>query len=123
MTPGFIERRKPVWLALSEFYTEPQPKGVDFIRIADLLRNQGITFAEAEEINRVEVAPAFIGSVMYAFYPPFMWGVEDDDLFAAILAKYDPKCPPRAVFSMRLWGLLVKWEAGRHLKSLKLHLA
>ena len=123
MTPRFIERRRPAWLALSEFYTEPQPKGADFLRIADILRNQGISFAEAEEINRMEVAPAFIGSIIYAFYPPFMWGVEDDDLFAAILAKYDPKRPPTLLFSTRLWGLLVQWEAGRHLRNLRWQMA
>ena len=122
MTPSFIERRKPAWLALSEFYTEPQRKGADFLRIADILRKQEISFVEAEEINRIEVAPAFVGSIMYAFYPPFMWGVEDDDLFAAILAKYDPKRPPTLLFSTRLWSSLVQWKVGRHLRNLRLHM-
>ena len=123
MNAELIELRKPVWLALSEFYTSPRPQLADCYRIAVVLGNVGITYAAAKEINATEVAPAFMGSVLYAFYPPFMWGVEPDDLYAEILRRHNLKQPPKLLFSGRLWRWLVEWVAGRDLENLRSFLA
>ena len=99
MTAELIELRKLVWLALSKFYTSPRPQVADCYRITAVLGNVGITYAAAKEINATEVAPAFMGSILYAFYPPFVWGVEPDELYAEILRRNNLKQPPRLLFS------------------------
>ena len=99
MTAELIELRKPVWLALSDFYTSPRPQPADCYRIAVLPGNAGITYAAAKEINATGVAPIFMGSILYAFYPPFVWGVEPDDLYAEILHRHNLKQPPKLLFA------------------------
>ena len=108
MNAELIELRKPVWLALSEFYTSPRPQLADCFQIAVLLGNVRITCAAAKEINTTEVASTFIESVRYAFYPPFIWGVAPDDFYAEILRRHNLKQSPRLLFSVRLWHWLVE---------------
>ena len=122
MTAELIELRKLVWLALPKFYTSPRPQVADCYRTTAVLGNVGITYAAAKEINATEVAPAFMGSVLYAFYPPFVWGVEPDELYAEILRRHNLKQPPRLLFSGHLWRWL-EWVAGRDLENLRPFLA
>ena len=106
-------------MALSESYTSTRPQPVDCYQIAVLLGNVRIIYAAAKEINTTEVAPTFIESVRYAFYPPFIWEVAPDDLYAEILRRHNLKQSPRLLFSVRLWHWLVEWVAGRDLENLR----
>ncbi|MCR6639654.1 MAG: hypothetical protein NVV82_11905 [Sporocytophaga sp.] len=50
-----IEIRKPVWLALSEFYLDTELTNEDFDRIAVIFQNSGLTLNELKEIDLFEV--------------------------------------------------------------------
>jgi hypothetical protein len=50
-----IERRKPVWVALSEFYLDTELSSEDFDRIVTVFRQSGYTLKELKEIDLYEV--------------------------------------------------------------------
>lgn len=52
-----ISKRKPIWLALSEFYLDTELNEADFKRIAEILKESGYSFRELKQINYEEVAP------------------------------------------------------------------
>ncbi len=52
-----IERRKPVWLAMSEFWLDTELEESDLVRIADTLAASEYSVAELENIYLWEVAP------------------------------------------------------------------
>lgn len=57
-TPALdIDRRRPVWLALSELYLDTQLQASDHQRIADVIVASGYTLDEVEAMLRHEVGP------------------------------------------------------------------
>jgi hypothetical protein len=52
-----IDRRKPVWTALSELWLDTELQDRDLQAIAEVLRASGYSVAELREIYRNEVAP------------------------------------------------------------------
>lgn len=52
-----ISKRKPIWLALSEFYLDTELNDADFERIAKILKDSGYSLKELKRINYEEVAP------------------------------------------------------------------
>ncbi len=52
-----IEDRKPIWIALSEFYLDTELQESDFRHIAFKIIESPYTFDEVREINRYEVFP------------------------------------------------------------------
>ncbi|WP_310555296.1 hypothetical protein [Flavobacterium sp.] len=52
-----IEERKPVWMALSEFYLDTELSDNTFIHIAETFKKSPYSFAEIREINKKEVFP------------------------------------------------------------------
>lgn len=52
-----ISNRKPVWVALSEFYLDTELNNADFQRIAEILKESRYSFKELKRINYEEVAP------------------------------------------------------------------
>lgn len=57
MTASEIERRKPVWSALSEFYLDTELSREEIKRIAGLFRASKYSIEELKEINYSEVGP------------------------------------------------------------------
>ena len=54
-----IERRSPVWQALSDLFLDTELGLADFTFIASTIQAAGFSTDEAEEILRQEVAPVF----------------------------------------------------------------
>jgi len=54
-----IARRLPVWCALSDAFLDTELDTQTYRHMAEAIRAQGFTAAEAETIFREEVAPAF----------------------------------------------------------------
>ncbi|RYX80146.1 hypothetical protein EON73_05695 [bacterium] len=52
-----IAQRKPVWVALSEFYLDTELDESDILRIANILKLSGFTIEELKLINYEELAP------------------------------------------------------------------
>ena len=52
-----IERRKKIWLVLSEFYLDTELTSEDFDRISTVFRQSGYVLSEIKEIDLYEVFP------------------------------------------------------------------
>ena len=52
-----IERRKPLWIALSELWLDTELKPEDLENIARIMADSGLTIKELREVYLVEVAP------------------------------------------------------------------
>ena len=57
MNSSEIERRKPVWLAISEFYLDTELGMDDAIRIEEIFRNSRYSLNELKNIDFYEVRP------------------------------------------------------------------
>jgi hypothetical protein len=57
MTATEIERRKPVWSALSEFYLDTELSKDEISRIAKVFSDSKFSMEELKEINYSEVGP------------------------------------------------------------------
>ena len=85
MMPTDIDRRKPVWIALSEFYldTELQPADIEAIRL--VFAQSGYTIDEIRRINYEEVAPILLDNLLS---PAGVWaGFDADWLTKTIMAR------------------------------------
>jgi hypothetical protein len=58
-----IERRKPVWAALSEFWLDTELTQDDLQRIADVMRRSGYSVPQLRDIYLFEVAPVVFGNL------------------------------------------------------------
>jgi AAA+ superfamily predicted ATPase len=59
-----IARRLPVWCAMSDAFLDTELDAHNYRHMADVVRAQGFTIAEAEAIFRSEVAPAFAANLL-----------------------------------------------------------
>ncbi len=53
-----IQKRRPVWVALSELWLDTELSTADLERIARVMADSGLTIDELRQIYLVEVAPA-----------------------------------------------------------------
>lgn len=58
-----IARRLPVWCALSDAFLDTELDEQTYRHMAQVIRAQGFTAAEAEAVFRDEVAPAFAANL------------------------------------------------------------
>jgi len=59
-----LEKRRPVWLALSEFWLDTELLDDDLKRIASVLASSPYSIPELREIERFEVAPVLWGNLV-----------------------------------------------------------
>jgi hypothetical protein len=52
-----IEARKPIWLALSEFYLDTELQEIDFKYITEKILESPYSLEEVKQINKYEVFP------------------------------------------------------------------
>ena len=87
MEPIEIERRKPVWLALSDFYLDTELQPADFAHIRQVFTQSGYSRQVIEQINYEEVAPLLLDNLLTI---AGVWGGFDQDwLFEIIEARLD----------------------------------
>lgn len=85
LTPEQIERRKPVWLALSEMYLDTELADEDHQRIAAVCRAQQLLPDEVRQINYDEVSDVCIAN-LYSVAGEWA-GFDPDWLFEHILSQ------------------------------------
>ena len=109
LDPSEIERRKPVWMALSEFYldTELGPEELTLIRVA--LVESGYSEREILEINYNEVAPILVAN---SWSPAGVWAGFDEKWLVETITKQLNKNPSK----LQIPG--VKWLANKHVDFL-----
>lgn len=61
-----LERRRPVWAALSELFLDTALQPEDLQRLADTLASSGYSRAELEQILRREVGPVLLPNLLSA---------------------------------------------------------
>ncbi|MBC8731289.1 hypothetical protein [Paraburkholderia sp. UCT2] len=66
LKPDEVERRLPVWVALSELFLDAEFDEIACRYVAERLRCSGFGLQELEDILRDEVAPAFLPNLLVA---------------------------------------------------------
>ena len=84
LTDTDIERRKPVWTALSEFWLDTELDDNDLSRIAKIAAASGYAVEELEEIYRYEVAPVVWANCRCT---AGVWTAFDDDWLHAAACR------------------------------------
>jgi len=59
-----IEERKPIWIALSDFYLDTELQESDFRHIAFKIIESPYSFEKVEEINKYEIFPVLQANLM-----------------------------------------------------------
>ena len=77
LTADEIERRLPVWHALSDLFLDTELQPDDYARIAGSLRTSGFRRAELRSILEEEVAPAFAFNLRDVAGEWCSWTVEE----------------------------------------------
>lgn len=61
-----IEERKPIWIALSDFYLDTELQDYDIKHIATAIRESPYTLEEVKEIDKQEIFPVLYSNLLYA---------------------------------------------------------
>ena len=89
MTTIGIERRKPVWSALSEFYLDTELSKKEIIRIAKVFNESKFSLEELKEINYSEVGPVLITNL---YSTAGVWnGFDQEWLYEQIIGRLTKK--------------------------------
>lgn len=99
-----LEKRKKVWLCLSESYLDVAWSDKDYQLMAKQLRSSGFSLPELMAIDLLEVYPVLQFNLMN---PAGVWtGFEEDWLLESCTAYYRTKRSRLDAFRMR-WRLLL----------------
>lgn len=66
-----VEQRRPIWIALSEFYLDTELDDLDLLRIAKIILKSPFDFEEIKKINKYDVFPLLISNL---FSVAGVWG-------------------------------------------------
>lgn len=96
LTEPDIERRLPVWHALSDLFLDTELQQDDYNRIATVLRTSGIERAELQSILNEEVAPAFVFNLLDVAGEWCSWSAEQvrDIIVGSLRSRSGPKPLP-----------------------------
>jgi len=100
-----LARRKPVWLALSEFYLDTELQPADFRRIRAVFDQSGYSEQEIRQIDYEEVGPVLYGNLLSMAGE---WAGFDE---AAVLAAVHKRADKRVKIRSRL-PLRWPWQKG-----------
>ncbi len=110
MTPSLdITQRKPVWMALSEFYLDTELEDADFRSIAAVVLKSPYSLEEVKAINRYEVFPALQPNL---FGTAGVWsGFEETFVVEKIMAHLEkPSVWNKISFKMSEWMHKSSWQ-------------
>ena len=102
MNAAELVRRKPVWLALSEFYLDTELQPADFRRIRAVFDRSGYSAREIRQIDYEEVGPVLYGNLLSVAGE---WaGFDEAALLAAVSKRATKSIKIRSRFPIRwLW--------------------
>lgn len=114
--PLNIEKRKPVWVALSEFYLDTELQNSDFRDIAFTILKSPYTFHEVKSINKYEVFPVLQSNLLSA---AGLWiGFEENWLIDKITSRLNTKTLLQQI-GLELRYAMWKWMCRDYWKKLK----
>ena len=111
-----VERKLPVWHALSELFLDTELQPGDYARIADQLRSSGYAPDEIRRILEDEVAPAFLPNLMSVAGEWTPWSEEE---VREIMARARTSLPPMRWLRRRLFKRHIEQEWQRLLPLLE----
>jgi hypothetical protein len=100
-----LARRKPVWLALSEFYLDTELQPADFRRIRTVFDQSGYSEREIRQIDYEEVGPVLVGNLLSMVGE---WAGFDEAALLAAVSKQAAK----SVKIRDLFPLSWLWQRG-----------
>ncbi len=109
--------RIPIWNALSEFYLDTQLQESDYVRIADIFLDSGLTIKEVKDIDKYEVFPALQMNLLGVTGE---WGGFDEEwLIGVCTANYERR--DNDAFGWGVWMLdaALYWMRKKHWKKVK----
>ncbi|MFT3911365.1 MAG: hypothetical protein QM737_18225 [Ferruginibacter sp.] len=112
-TPINIEQRKPIWIALSEFYLDTELQDSDLRRIAFTILDSPYSLDEVKTINKYEVFPILQANLLS---PAGEWaGFDKDWLVEKILYLIEKKskisnATTEAAYTMFKWMCKDYWK-------------
>ena len=93
LTQNEIDRRRPVWLAFSEFWLDTELGPHDLERLASAIGQSGFSISELRRIHLEEVAPVLYPNLLS---PAGEWaGFDEEWLCGAIVQNIDRTGPVR----------------------------
>ena len=123
-----IERRKPVWWALSDLWLDTPVEDATYNHIVRVMIESGYTLNELAHIYAYEVAPA-VYTNMYNIFPGGVWGAFNPHWLQAEILKNIRRqsrsklyrCWVRSRAGQRLMTGMVRkdWEKVRSLYSIR----
>ena len=99
-----IARRKPVWIALSEFYLDTELDENDIQRIAKILKYSGYSIEELKLINYVEVAPLVSSNLLNVTGE---WAGFDEDWLVSEIINLKSKRKSKSIFNRIIIFILI----------------
>ncbi len=114
--PVNIEQRKPIWIALSEFYLDTELQDSDFRHIAFTILDSPYSLDEVKTINKYEVFPILQANLLS---PAGVWaGFDEDFLVEKILFLIEKKSKIGRV-TIEVTYQMYKWMCKDYWKKLE----
>jgi hypothetical protein len=89
ITSSFIEERKPIWIALSEFYLDTKLSENSFIYITKTFKDSTYSLEEIKQINKYEVYPIIYQNLLSMYS---VWnGFDEKWLIESIVSRISNK--------------------------------
>lgn len=102
-----IERRVPVWIALSELFAGKELQDYDYRYIAETLRNSGYATLQLEDILNGEVTPVFHFNLGLLAFPEHE-GWSENNVKDLILEKLHSKPTLTEILLPKKWLLKIR---------------
>lgn len=103
-----LDRRKPLWLALSDLFLDTELQDTDLSFIALKMKASGYSLDEITDILMTEVFPACIPNL---YSVAGVWdGFEEESLIDAILKSKPPNQLQRWFHRRKFWMIRDDWE-------------
>lgn len=112
-----LERRKPIWNVVSEFYLDTELNDGDYDRIAKTLIQADSNIDRLKAIDRYEVFPVLKGNLLS---PTGIWsGFQEEWLHERCCNAYLKKNKRSFRFKTKIYHKLLNWMTKDHWKEIE----
>lgn len=114
--PLNLEARRPVWVALSEFYLDTELQDSDFRHIAFAILDSPYTFEEVRKIDKYEVFPVLHANLLSVAGE---WaGFDEEALVGSITSRLNRKNKFSDI-ALEIHYFLLKWMFREYWEGVK----
>ena len=112
MSRADLDRRRPVWVTLSDLYLDTELQPADYERMRDAVVESGYTVGEVEHILRRELGPVLGGNLLSV---AGVWGAFDEEWLVGTVLRRLP-VPRRSLFGGLFFRVIrSEWRTLRRL--------